>query len=223
MDLTIPLVLQNKTPIYLQIYEYMKREISHGSLRAGTRLPSHRNLAMQLNVSRITVESAYQQLLAEGYVESKPKRGIFVAEVDIDVIQKKQQIASSSTNNKEKEQYDYDCSQGLIDQKAFPITNWKRALHETLLQYENELFAKEDPQGELVLREHISKYLYHARGVHSSPDQIIIGAGTQPLLWLLLQLLGSKKEIRNRKSWISPYTCYDSKLWPSCSPDPFRR
>ncbi|ACJ81847.1 PLP-dependent aminotransferase family protein [Bacillus paranthracis] len=194
MDLTIPLVLQNKTPIYLQIYEYMKREISHGSLRAGTRLPSHRNLAMQLNVSRITVESAYQQLLAEGYVESKPKRGIFVAEVDIDVIQKKQQIASSSTNNKEKEQYDYDCSQGLIDQKAFPITNWKRALHETLFQYENELFAKEDPQGELVLREHISKYLYHARGVHSSPDQIIIGAGTQPLLWLLLQLLGSKKE-----------------------------
>ncbi|MED0936835.1 GntR family transcriptional regulator [Bacillus cereus] len=194
MDLTIPLQSQSKTPIYIQIYEYMKREISRGSLCAGTRLPSHRNLAMQLNVSRITVESAYQQLLAEGYVESKPKRGIFVAEVDIDVIQKTQQIASNSANNKENEQYDYDCSQGLIDQKAFPITNWKRAIQETLFQYENELFAKEDPQGELVLREHISKYLYHARGVHSTPDQIIIGAGTQPLLWLLLQLLGSKKE-----------------------------
>ncbi|MCC2461323.1 PLP-dependent aminotransferase family protein [Bacillus mobilis] len=194
MDLTIPLALQSKTPLYLQIYEYMKQEISHGSICAGTRLPSHRNLAMQLNVSRITVESAYQQLLAEGYVESKPKRGIFVSEVDIDVIKKKQKIASNSANNKENEQYDYDCSQGLIDQKAFPITNWKRAIHETLFQYENELFAKEDPQGELVLREHISKYLYHARGVHSSPDQIIIGAGTQPLLWLLLQLLGQKKE-----------------------------
>ncbi|HFK1547111.1 PLP-dependent aminotransferase family protein [Bacillus albus] len=194
MDLTIPLVLQSKTPIYLQIYQYIKREISHGSLLAGTRLPSHRNLAMQLNVSRITVESAYQQLLAEGYVESKPKRGIFVANVDIDVIQKKQQITSNSANNKENEQYDYDCSQGLIDQQAFPITSWKKALQETLFQYENELFAKEDPQGELILREHISKYLYHARGVHSSPDQIIIGAGTQPLLWLLIQLLGSKKE-----------------------------
>ncbi|SME45311.1 HTH-type transcriptional regulatory protein GabR [Bacillus mobilis] len=194
MDLTIPLQSQSKTPIYIQIYEYLKREISRGSLCAGTRLPSHRNLAMQLNVSRITVESAYQQLLAEGYVESKPKRGIFVAEVDIDVIQKKQQIASNSANNTESKQYDYDCSQGLIDQKAFPITNWKRAIQETLFQYENELFAKEDSQGELVLREHISKYLYHARGVHSSPDQIIIGAGTQPLLWLLLQLLGQKKE-----------------------------
>ena len=109
-------------------------------------------------------------------------------------LQNKQQVASNSANNIKKEQYDYDCSQGLIDQKAFPITNWKRALQETLFQYENELFAREDPQGEFVLREHISKYLYHARGVHSSPDQIIIGAGTQPLLWLLLQLLGSKKE-----------------------------
>ncbi|MFZ3197801.1 MocR-like pyridoxine biosynthesis transcription factor PdxR [Bacillus mycoides] len=194
MDLTIPLQLESKTPIYLQIYEYMKREISQGLLPAGTRLPSHRNLAIQLNVSRITVESAYQQLLAEGYVESKPKRGIFVVEVDIDVIQNKQHVASNSANNTKNEQYDYDCSQGLIDQKAFPITNWKRALQETLFQYENELFAKEDPQGEFILREHISKYLYHARGVHSTPDQIIIGAGTQPLLWLLLQLLGSKKE-----------------------------
>ncbi|MGE6362940.1 PLP-dependent aminotransferase family protein [Bacillus paramycoides] len=194
MDFTIPLQLKSKTPIYLQIYKYIKREISQGTLPAGKRLPSHRNLALQLNVSRITVESAYQQLIAEGYVESKPKRGIFVAEVDINIMSKSEQIEAYKTNNNIEEQYDYDCSQGLIDQKAFPITNWKRALQETLLQYEDDLFAKEDPQGEFVLREHISKYLYHARGVHSSPDQIIIGAGTQPLLWLLLQLLGSKKE-----------------------------
>ncbi len=49
-------------------------------------------------------------------------------------------------------------------------------------------------QGELALREHISTYLYHSRGVHSSPDQIVIGAGTQPLLWPRLQLLGPTKE-----------------------------
>lgn len=194
MNFTIPLHPESKTPIYLQIYKYIKHEISQGTISVGTRLPSHRNLASQLNISRITVESAYQQLIAEGYVESKPKRGIFVAEVDIDIIQKSESIASHKTKNTIEELYDYDCSQGLIDQTAFPITNWKRALHETLCQYEDKLFSKEDPQGEFVLREHISKYLYHARGVHSSPDQIIIGAGTQPLLWLLLQLLGSKKE-----------------------------
>lgn len=90
MDLTIPLQLESKTPIYIQIYDYMKQEILKGTLPAGTRLPSHRNLALQLGVSRITVESAYQQLSAEGYVDSKPKRGIFVTEVDVDVIPYKQ-------------------------------------------------------------------------------------------------------------------------------------
>ncbi|KFN04606.1 PLP-dependent aminotransferase family protein [Bacillus clarus] len=194
MDVTIPLQLESQTPIYIQIYNYIKLEIVKGTLSVGTRLPSHRNLASQLNVSRITVESAYQQLMAEGYVVSKPKRGIFVAEVDIDVIPNKQLHIPYKTSRVKEEQYNFDCSQGLIDQTAFPISNWKRALQEALLQYENNLFAKEDPQGEFILREHISKYLYHARGVHSSPDQIIIGSGIQPLLWLLLQLLGPKKE-----------------------------
>ena len=62
-----------------------------------------------------------------------------------------------------EEKFEYDCSQGLIDQNAFPITNWKRALQESILTYENALFAKEDPQGEFALREHISIYLYHSR------------------------------------------------------------
>lgn len=194
MDFTIPLRLESNTPIYLQIYEFIKHEIIRGTISVGTRLPSHRNLASHLNISRITVESAYQQLLAEGYVESKPKRGIFVVNVDIDVIPNKKLNTTKETSNLIEEQFEYDCSQGLIDQTAFPITNWKRALHEAILKYENALFAKEDPQGEFVLREHISTYLYHARGVYSSPDQIVIGAGTQPLLWLLLQLLDSTKE-----------------------------
>ncbi|HDR7794797.1 TPA: PLP-dependent aminotransferase family protein [Bacillus luti] len=194
MDFTIPLQLESKTPIYLQIYGYIKHEIIQGTISVGTRLPSHRNLALQLNISRITVESAYQQLLAEGYVESKPKRGIFVANVDIDVLPNKKLDIPKETSNFIDEQFEYDCSQGLIDQTAFPITNWKRALQESIIQYENALYAKEDPQGEFILREHIATYLYHARGVHSSPEQIIIGAGTQPLLWLLLQLLDPKKE-----------------------------
>ncbi|HDX9610675.1 TPA: PLP-dependent aminotransferase family protein [Bacillus toyonensis] len=194
MDFTIPLQLESNTPIYLQIYEFIKYEIIQGTISVGTRLPSHRSLASQLNISRITVESSYQQLLAEGYVESKPKRGIFVANVDIDVIPNKKLNKAKEPSDLIEEPFEFDCSQGLIDQTAFPITNWKRALQEAILKYENALFAKEDPQGEFVLREHISTYLYHARGVYSSPDQIVIGAGTQPLLWLLLQLLGPTKE-----------------------------
>lgn len=193
MDLIIPLQLESQTPIYIQIYDYIKHEILKGTLLAGTCLPSHRNLALQLGVSRITVESAYQQLSAEGYVESKPKRGIFVVEVDVDVIPNQQQILSYPLEKIRNELIRFDCSQGNIDQTVFPLSNWKRAIQECLLQYENDLFTKEDPQGEQILRTHIATYLYHARGVHCTPNQIIIGAGTQPLLWLLLQLLGKQK------------------------------
>ncbi|MGI2789068.1 PLP-dependent aminotransferase family protein [Bacillus cytotoxicus] len=193
MDLIIPLQVESRTPIYIQIYEFIKQEICKGTLPAGTRLPSHRNLALQLGVSRITIESAYQQLSAEGYVDSKPKRGIFVAEIDANVISYKQQIPPYPFEKVSNKQIYFDCSQGNIDQTAFPLSNWKKALQECLLQYENDLFTKEDPQGELILRTHISKYLYHARGVHSSPNQIIVGAGIQPLLWLLIQLLGRQK------------------------------
>ncbi|MDM5188332.1 PLP-dependent aminotransferase family protein [Bacillus sp. DX4.1] len=193
MDLIIPLQIESTIPLYVQIYNFIKQEIVKGTILTGTRLPSHRNLALQLGVSRITVESAYQQLSAEGYVESKQKRGIFVAEVDVDIMPTKQPVSSLPLVITQKEDEVFDCSQGRVDQTAFPLTNWKRALQDCLLENENDLFTKEDPQGEYELRAHISHYLYHARGVHCSPDQVIIGAGTQPLLWLLIQLLGHHK------------------------------
>ncbi|PGZ97511.1 GntR family transcriptional regulator [Bacillus pseudomycoides] len=192
MELIIPLDSESKIPLYIQIYNYIKQEILQGSIEVGGRLPSHRNLSLQLGISRNTVEYAYDQLIAEGYVESKQKRGLFVADADYDMIQ--------TTNNKHivyewkpvRENLRYDFSHGSIDTSSFPSSTWKKITSNCLLEYENDLFTKEDPQGEWQLRSEISRYLYQARGVHSTPEQIIIGAGTQPLLWLLLQLLGNK-------------------------------
>ena len=171
----------------------MKKEILQGRIEIGSRLPSHRNLSLQLNVSRNTVEYAYQQLIAEGYVESKHRRGLFVASIDYDMIQ--------TTNNKNivnkrksvQENFRFDFSHGSIDTPSFPLSTWKKITNNCLLEYENDLFTKEDPQGEWQLRSEISRYLYQARGVESTPEQIVIGAGTQPLLWLLLQLLSYEK------------------------------
>ncbi|MGG2065946.1 PLP-dependent aminotransferase family protein [Bacillus sp. S14(2024)] len=192
MELIIPLDSENKIPLYIQIYNHIKQKILQGNIEIGSRLPSHRNLSLQLGVSRNTVEYAYQQLIAEGYVESKQKRGLFVADADYDMIQ--------TTNNKNityeehpvQENLRYDFSHGSIDIPSFPSSTWKKITSNCLLEYENDLFTKEDPQGEWQLRSEISRYLYQARGVHSTPEQIIIGAGTQSLLWLLLQLLGSE-------------------------------
>ncbi|SFI03921.1 MULTISPECIES: PLP-dependent aminotransferase family protein [unclassified Bacillus (in: firmicutes)] len=190
MELTIPLDSKSKIPLYIQIYNYMKKEILQGKIEFGSRLPSHRSLSLQLNVSRNTVEYAYQQLIAEGYVESKHRRGLFVASIDYNMIR--------TTNNKNivnrkksvQENFRFDFSHGSIDTSSFPLSTWKKITNNCLLEYENDLFTKEDPQGEWQLRSEISRYLYQARGVESTPEHIVIGAGTQPLLWLLLQLLG---------------------------------
>ncbi|WP_242224817.1 PLP-dependent aminotransferase family protein [Bacillus cereus group sp. BfR-BA-01380] len=190
MELTIPLDSKSKIPLYIQIYNYMKKEILQGGIEAGSRLPSHRNLSLQLNVSRNTVEYAYQQLIAEGYVESKHRRGLFAASIDYDMIRTTNNKNIVSRRKSIQENFRFNFSQGSIDASSFPLSTWKKITNNCLLEFENDLFTKEDPQGEWQLRSEISRYLYQARGVQSTPEQIIIGAGTQPLLWLLLQLLG---------------------------------
>ena len=73
--ITIPLDPHCRTPLYIQIYEYIRQEILRTQLHAGEKLPSARSLAANLQVSRSTVDTAYEQLVAEGYVEAKEKRG----------------------------------------------------------------------------------------------------------------------------------------------------
>ena len=190
MELTIPLDSKSKIPLYIQIYNYIKKEILQGRIEVGSRLPSHRNLSLQLNVSRNTVEFAYQQLIAEGYVESKHRRGLFVASIDYDMIRTTNNNNIVNRQKSVQGNFRFDFSHGSIDTSSFPLSTWKKITNNCLLEYENDLFTKENPQGEWQLRSEISRYLYQARGVQSTPEQIIIGAGTQPLLWLLLQLLG---------------------------------
>ncbi len=71
-----------KAPLYEKIYEYIKNEIVDGKISKGEKLPSTRLLAKNLSVSRSTVELAYDQLLAEGYIEAEPYRGYFVCDVE---------------------------------------------------------------------------------------------------------------------------------------------
>ena len=81
-ELTINLEPGSKTPLYEQIYDYIRQEIQSGRIQSGDRLPSTRALCRHLEVSRSTVELAYEQLLSEGYVGAVPYRGYFVAQLD---------------------------------------------------------------------------------------------------------------------------------------------
>ncbi|WP_369899955.1 PLP-dependent aminotransferase family protein [Bacillus manliponensis] len=188
MELTISLQTTSKIPLYMQIYQHIQQEIWNGNIKVGSRLPSHRNLSLQLGVSRNTVECAYQQLIAEGYAESKPKRGLFVSHVDYSVQQNENNAGQTTIVPMPTETFRYDFHHGSIDTDSFPLSTWRKIMSHSFLQYESELFTNEDPQGEWQLRNEISQYLYKARGVCSTPNQIIIGAGTQQLLSLLIQL-----------------------------------
>ncbi len=193
---TIHFSSQNKSPLYEQIYTYIKEEIRIGSLAYQEKLPSTRNLATYLQVSRNTVDMAYAQLVSEGYIESKNKSGYYVCQINemVNVSTKK----SISTNHSAvvKSHYQYDFSPFSIDINNFPLNTWRKLSKECLNNSNNDLFLLGPKQGDLAFREAIQRYLHESRGVQCEKEQIIIGAGADYLLQLLTQLMQSLSQCK---------------------------
>ncbi|MBU3179022.1 PLP-dependent aminotransferase family protein [Clostridium estertheticum] len=183
-----------KIPLYVQLYEYIKKEIQIGTIKAETKLPSKRKLASYLGISQNTIQTAYDQLCAEGYVESKPRIGIFVKRLEDELLCSLPPIHKSDENITLKDNVDYliDFCPRDVDLNNFPHSTWRRLTIQCLYSDQSSLLLTGEPQGEECLREEISKYLFQSRSVRCVPEQIIIGAGTQYLLVLLCMLLGKK-------------------------------
>lgn len=197
MELLIPLDPQGKKPLYEQIYEYLKEEIRRGNMKPEQRLPSSRLLARSLKVSRSTVQSAYDQLVAEGYLTAMPKKGYFAAKLEglMPPVEREAGTGADREADRENSRWDVDFSPGGIDLESFPQSTWRRISREVLKGSGQEIFLKGDPQGDMPLREAIRDYLHAARGVVCGPDQIVVGAGNEYLLMLLSQLFGTGSEI----------------------------
>ncbi|MDO4451340.1 MAG: PLP-dependent aminotransferase family protein [Lachnospiraceae bacterium] len=190
-ELTIRLETKSQTPLYEQIYTYIKNDIQSGKIKCGDKLPSTRALAKHLEVSRSTVELAYEQLLAEGYVEAQAYRGFFVAKID-DLYQWKQVKEAVPIKEEKKEtEYIYDFTPNGIDLNSFPYRTWRKLAKDVLADDKTELFKTGNSQGEYELRNTLCQYLYQSRGVNCEPEQIIVGAGNDYLLMLLQMILGT--------------------------------
>jgi GntR family transcriptional regulator / MocR family aminotransferase len=189
-EITPELDRSKDEPLYIQLYDYIKKEIQEGSIKAATRLPSKRKLSEYLQISQNTVEAAYQQLSAEGYVESKVRKGIFVNKLEEEMASFQPVHVPYTKKVPEERKYDIDFNHGKIDLEHFPFNEWRKLTLQSLYFDERELFLNGDPQGEPRLREEIAKYLFQSRGVRCSADQIIIGAGTQYLIGLLCMVIG---------------------------------
>ncbi|WP_144460937.1 PLP-dependent aminotransferase family protein [Siminovitchia fortis] len=174
-------------PLYEQLYLYIKKEITEGRLEYGSKLPSKRKLSEFLKVSQNTVETAYDQLIAEGYIEGLPRKGYFVlAYEDLEYVQNEAAVTDELIEEKELVKYHFH--PGWIDTENFPFHKWRKYARDTIDQQHHSLLLLGDKQGELELRREIAHYLYHARGVQCFPEQIVIGAGSDNLLQQLILL-----------------------------------
>ena len=180
--------------LYEYLYKCIKNDILQGNIRAGEKLPSKRTFAKNLGISVITVENAYEQLIAEGYIYSIPKKGFYVTDLKKEVETEKKTVTKEMVPITGGESgYFADFTSNQTQSELFPFTVWTRMIREVLGENQIQLMTNPPCGGIYPLREAIAKYLKEFRGMTVLPEQIIIGAGTEYLYGLLIQLLGTDK------------------------------
>lgn len=170
-----------REPLYVQLYNFIRMDIESGVLTAGSKLPSKRSFAQHLGISLITVENSYSQLLAEGYIRSEVKKGYYVEKIE------KKMETSEIFEPEETENEMLEDS----DNKLFPFTIWAKIMRDELSENQTKLLTKPPFEGVYELRKAISEHLRNFRNIQASPNQIIIGAGTEYLYMLINILFGS--------------------------------
>ena len=193
----------SKVPLYKQIYEYFAKEIRLGILKENTKLPSVRELTKKLGVSKNTVESAYQQLCAEGYVVSVAKSGFVVTKVQeiFKFSEDKKNDESKITEiekvleNKNLDKSDFiDVSSSRVDEGMFPSSVLKNLYRQAVSGDNSKNFlCRGDNLGDVDFRKTLALHLFESRGVKCSYKQIVIGAGTEYLLSLAVKIIEKYK------------------------------
>lgn len=194
-ELAISLNTKSHKPLYEQIYQHIREEIQNGRIPAGEKLPSSRRMSANLQVSRSTVDLAYEQLLSEGYIESVPYKGYYVCSLEGLCHMEFKEPEKKERRQSREERYRYDFAVSGIDPDGFPYNIWRKISREVLSEEDPQLFQLGEPQGEPGFREALSDYLHYARGVNCTPEQIVVGAGNDYLLLLLHVLMNGSSRI----------------------------
>ncbi|MDQ0216088.1 GntR family transcriptional regulator/MocR family aminotransferase [Oikeobacillus pervagus] len=177
-----------KKPLYVQLYEEIKHEIKTGNLSHHTKLPSKRKLAHHLQISQNTIEAAYDQLVAEGYIKAIPRKGFYVCEMEQPIFNPKKSFEPIEEKREDKK-FTFDFTHSGVDPRSFPYTTYRKLASDIWRSERESLLLLGHPQGEYDLREAIALYIYESRGVRCSPSQIVLGAGTPYLIKQLVLLL----------------------------------
>lgn len=194
-------------PLYEQLYQYLKEAIEKNELHANEKLPSKRKLAQHLKISITTIETAYLQLLAEGYIKSKAKVGYFVLP---NLNFPKKRKTKINIKAKQKMIYDFDFKTNMVDSKNFPYQQFAKIERDTILDRLENSINEVDYFGLYSLREKIADILFAYRGIEAIPEQIVVGSGSEHLISLLVLLLGRDKTYATEEpSYIKNYLLYN--------------
>ena len=179
--------------LYQHLYKCIKNDILAGVLSPGTKLPSKRSFAKNLGVSTITVEGAYAQLLAEGYIYSLPKKGYYIADLSSFSPTPVKINASNFQLMTDKSSYFADFVSNQTNADHFPFSIWTKLMREVMADGKEALMQVSPCGGIMELRQAICQHLRQFRNLSVNKEQIIVGAGTEYLYGLLIQLLGHDK------------------------------
>ena len=181
--------LEQRGPLarYDYLYRCIKEDILSGRLRAGEKLPSKRALAAHLDTAVVTVENAYAQLAAEGYVYTREKRGCFVSQVET---RPQAGEPPAPAERPPERSWLLDLGSGGGGAEGFPFSVWARLTRRVLAERGEDLLRATPHSGAPELRRAIARHLYRFRGIQAGPEQIVVGAGTEYLYNLIVQLLG---------------------------------
>jgi GntR family transcriptional regulator / MocR family aminotransferase len=189
-----------------QVSDRLREAVRSGQLAGGFRLPSSRNLARELAVSRSVVVSAYEQLEAEGYLEGKVGSGSYVAEGAASASSESTRSASArpharpapsagfgGTGEPQAGLVDFDLASGCPDPAGFPRDEWGRCLS-LAARKGLEAYGYGDPAGEPALRRAVSDYLFRMKGMDCGEDEVIVTAGSSQAALIIASLLGKAQE-----------------------------
>jgi GntR family transcriptional regulator/MocR family aminotransferase len=206
---SIELDRTSSAPLYRQLYLQIRQQILAGRLHGGMRLPSTRTLCAELGLSRITILNAFDQLTAEGFLEPRPGAGTFVcAEWGVrdaaadeprkaprlsNLSQSVLSLRSDHFSGISYAAWEPGCPTSFLPSHAaydaFPLPIWKRLMSRHLRQPTKDMLSYGELKGQRALREAIAEYVYDARGIHCSAQQVVIVSGAQQAFNLLGMLL----------------------------------
>ena len=168
---------------YIQLYEQLKQDIIANIYPYGTKLPSKRLLAVELGISVVPIEHAYELLREEGYVEARERSGYFsiYRQSDFHIYP---EINSSTT---------FENTHTHTSNNEFPYSVLAKTMRKVILDYNDVLLSKSPNHGVHSFRLAICSYLKRSNGIKVEPRQIIIGSGAEYLYSLIVQLLGNQR------------------------------